>query len=84
MFYTKAKVIDRVAKVKLEQFLEDLYEEAMQLQDTERELLLLGAYFVGCESLTKNTFMVIEDKELPQKYIVVPGIPYEITEAWAY
>ena len=85
MMYTKAKMANQIAKKKLEMFLEELYQEAMQiLNDQDRELLLLSAYFVGCESLAKETFMIIEDEELPQKHIIVPGIPYEISQTWAY
>lgn len=81
---TKAKMVNQIAKKALEEFLENLYEEAMEVQDEERELLLLSAYFVGCEAVAKETFMVIENLDLPKKHIIVPGIPYEISQAWAF
>lgn len=84
MFYTKEKAVDKVAAVKLEEYLEDLLREAMETQDEEKELLLLSAYFVGYEALQKGTFMVIDCDDLPEKYIIVPGIPFEISENWSY
>jgi hypothetical protein len=84
MMLTREKVVDKVAKSKLEGFLDNMFEEAMQMQDEDKEILLMSACFVGYESLSKNTFMVIDDEELPLKYIIVPGIPYDLTQSWSY
>lgn len=80
MLYTKEKV-DQTAKAKLEQYLENVVQEALQTDDADRELLLMACYFVGSESLKKGTFMVIQD-DLLQKHIIVPGIPFEIFQSW--
>jgi len=74
--------LKEVAARALENYLEELFNEAMETYDTNRELLLLSFYFVGCESIKKGTFMIVNNEDLA--YIVVPGIPFDVTKDWSF
>lgn len=84
MMFITAQKADSTAKQKLEQFLDILFEEITQVVDHNEELNMMSAYFMGQEALTKGTFIVCSDVDLPKKFIIVPGIPYEISANWAY
>jgi hypothetical protein len=81
MMLTKVK-IDKAAKAKFKQYLEELNQESKDTMDLDTEMFLTTCYFIGLKALQEETFIVVRDEETLEKRIIVTDIPDAISKSW--